>query len=110
MNLQKQFFSEEDIQNNKVISAISYLSILFFLPLVVCPQSDYGKFHANQALLLFLTSVIGPFVLGCIPFFGGFLRGILWLIILFFTVICIFNTASGNAYELPVIGHIRIIR
>ena len=47
MNDITQQFAPEDIQKNKVISALSYLGILFFLPLVAAPESRFGKFHAN---------------------------------------------------------------
>lgn len=51
MNDITQQFAPEDIQKNKVISALSYLGILFFLPLMAAPESRFGKFHANQSLV-----------------------------------------------------------
>ena len=41
----------------KVMSALAYLWILFFLPLVVCPDSKFGRYHANQGLVLLLAAV-----------------------------------------------------
>ena len=44
-----------DILQNKTLCGLAYVfPILFFLPLVSCPNSKFGRFHANQALLLFL--------------------------------------------------------
>ena len=52
-------YDPEDIARNKSVCALSYLSILFFLPLVVCPDSKFGRFHANQALALLITAIFG---------------------------------------------------
>lgn len=43
---EKRVFEAEDIEKNKVLSAVAYL--LFFIPLLAAPDSKYGKFHANQ--------------------------------------------------------------
>lgn len=64
-------FTVEDIENNKVISALAY--IIFFLPLIVCADSPFGKFHANQGLLLLITGAAGDIVLGLIPIIGWIL-------------------------------------
>ncbi|MBR7137677.1 MAG: hypothetical protein IKC99_06420, partial [Clostridia bacterium] len=48
----------EDIAEGKLMSILSYLWILFFLPLVVCPGSKFGRFHANQALVLFIVGIV----------------------------------------------------
>ena len=47
----------EDIAEGKLMSILSYLWILFFLPLVVCPGSKFGRFHANQAVPSSASSV-----------------------------------------------------
>ena len=54
--------SAGDIEKNKVVSALAYLGILFFLPLVAAPESKSGKFHANQSLVILLFSVAGSIV------------------------------------------------
>jgi len=102
-------FSPEDIAANKNISAISYLWILFFLPLIACPSSQFGKFHANQALILFIASVISGF-LGVIPFIGWILSSVASLLIFIAFIFEIVNTLQGKAIELPYIGGIQIIK
>lgn len=116
-------FFEMDIEKNKVVSLISYLGVLFFLPLVACPDSEFGRFHANQALIIFfaelalgvLTGALGT--IGVIPLFG-ILSGILavlvgsvgGLVCTVYTVMGIVYTAQGKAVELPLIGGIKIIK
>lgn len=48
----------KDEKKVKVASALAYLGILFFLPLVICPESKKGRFHANQGLALFITNFV----------------------------------------------------
>ena len=53
-------YDTQDIQSNKVWAVLAYLGILFFLPLVACKDSRFGKFHANQGFALFLTDLVVP--------------------------------------------------
>ncbi len=101
-------FDPEDIEKNKVVSALAY--IIFFLPLIVCPDSPFGKFHANQGLVLLIVGVVGGIVLGLIPILG-------WIIGIFFSIaiavlaiLGLVNTLNGKAKELPVIGKFTIIK
>lgn len=103
---------------NKVFYILAYLGILFFLPLVACPESKTGRFHANQGLVLLLTGVAGQIVLGII---GLLLPWYLWTIsslltfawsicILVLVIIGMMNANKGLEKGLPVIGGIRLIK
>ncbi|KJR49239.1 hypothetical protein UF75_0317 [Desulfosporosinus sp. I2] len=46
-----------DIEQNKTMAALAYF--LFFLPLIACKDSQYGRFYANQGLLVLILSVGG---------------------------------------------------
>ena len=46
----------KDIEDNKVIAALAY--IIFFLPLIVAKDSEFGKFHANQGLIYFYLALL----------------------------------------------------
>lgn len=102
-------FDKADIEKNKAISAISYFGILFFLPLVVCPTSAFGKFHANQALLILILGVVSA-IAGVIPFIGGIIAWILDIAIFIAFLFGLINTLNGKAIELPFIGGIQIIK
>lgn len=107
-NENTNFYSAEDIEKNKVISALAY--IIFFLPLIACPNSPFGKFHANQGLLLLIISVAGNIVLGFIPFIGWALIPLLSLAVFVLAIIGIVGAATGKTKELPIIGKYRIIK
>ena len=69
------------------MAGLSYF--LFFLPLIVCPESRYAKFHANQSLLLLITGVAGNVILGIMGLINGF---------------------GGKAKPLPLIGKFTILK
>lgn len=115
-------FAAEDIEKNKVVAGLSYFGILFFLPLVAAPDSRFGKFHANQALVLLLAGVVGAISLGIISAVLTFL--IWWRLALLSSVlytvfglaltavaiIGLVNAFQGKAKELPLISKINIIK
>jgi len=101
-------FSAEDIEKNKVISALAY--ILFFLPLIACPESSFGKFHANQGLLLLIVGIIGNIVLGIIPVIGWIILPIFGLVVFILCIMGLIGALNGKAKELPIIGKYRIIK
>ncbi|WKY46902.1 hypothetical protein Q5O24_11110 [Eubacteriaceae bacterium ES3] len=106
--MEYQEFTQEDIEDNKVMAALAY--ILFFLPLIVCPESAYGKFHANQGLVLLIISVAGSIVFSLIPVIGWILLPIFSLAILAFVILGIVNALNGKANKLPLIGEIVILK
>lgn len=112
MNVQESTtaFAPEDIEKNKVMSALAYLGILFFLPLVTCPESQFGKFHANQGLLLLLAWLAGTIVFTIIPIIGWILLPVYSLAIFILFLFGLINTLNGKAVELPLIGKIRILK
>ncbi|MDD4797355.1 MAG: hypothetical protein PHO66_06265 [Eubacteriales bacterium] len=102
-------FDSADIEKNKVVSALAYLGILFFLPLVVCPDSQFGRFHANQGLVLLLANVALT-LLNIIPILGQILYIVGSIVCLVFFVMGLVNTLQGKAVPLPVIGKITILK
>lgn len=112
-------FDEDDIKQNKTMAGLAY--ILFFLPLIVCKDSRFGRFHANQGLLLLILSVAGYIVLSVITtvlatitwrLFGfiSLLYSLYGLFILAIAIYGLVNGLNGKAKELPVIGKFRIIK
>ena len=101
-------YDTQDIQSNKIWAALSYVGILFILPLLInSGNSRYGKYHANQGFILFITDIvvsIAGAVLGLILIVGGILSTLLSLCILVLMIIGIINAATGKAKQLPIIG------
>jgi len=90
----------------KMISAAAYLWVLFFLPLILIPRSQFGRFHANQALLNLLWGVVFGILARVIP-------GLSWLfglILAVYPVWGIVNAMLGREAPFPVIGKYTIIK
>lgn len=106
---QEEVFDPADIEKNKTISALAYL--LFFLPLIVCPESKFGRFHANQGLLLLIFGFGAGFISAMIPILGWFiLLPLVSIGCVVFFIIGLINTLDGKAKNLPLFGKIRIIK
>lgn len=101
-------FSAEDIEKNKTMAGLAY--IIFFLPLLACPDSRFGRFHANQGLLLLIASIAGSIILSAIPFIGWVLLPFFSIAVTVVAIISIINAMNGKAKELPVIGKYRLIK
>ena len=96
------------IEKGKTMAGLSYL--LFFLPLVVCPESKYARFHANQALLLLIAAIGGNVILGIIPVIGWILMPIFGIGVLVLGIMGLINGLGGKAKRLPLIGRFTILK
>jgi len=101
-------FDPEDIEKNKTMAGLAYF--LFFLPLVACPESRFGKFHANQGLLLLLFYIAVSVVLTIIPVIGWFILPFFGIFILVLAIIGLLNGLNGKVKEMPLIGKFRLIK
>ncbi|NLW64517.1 MAG: hypothetical protein GX052_10530 [Syntrophomonadaceae bacterium] len=97
-----------DIEKNKTMAGLAYL--IFFLPLLACPDSKYGRYHANQALLLFILGFGGSLILSLIPVIGWVLLPVLAFVVLVFAIMGLVNGFSGKVKPLPLIGKYTLIK
>ena len=109
-------FDQNDIQQNRVMGVLSYLSILVLIPLFAAKESPFARFHCNQGIVLALGEVIlslAAKILGKLPLIGWVFKLVGWFggIVLFvFAILGIINAINGKAKELPLIGGIRILQ
>lgn len=110
-------FDPQDINDNKGMSVLAYIGILFLIPLLACPNSRFARYHTNQGLVLFLLELaIGVVtgILGIIPIAGLIIGGLLSAVGGIFTLVLmilgIINAAQGQAKELPLIGKITLLK
>lgn len=103
-------FDTNDIEQNKAISAIAYIPILFIVPMLAT-QSPYAKFHANQGLIMTLTCIILNiasrilgFVLEWVPILPTLVSAVFSLTSLALLIIGIANAVQGKAKKLPIVG------
>ena len=97
------------MEGNKLIAAISYIGILFLVPLLVAKDDPFARFHANQGLVLFLAGIaIG--IVGIIPAVGTIVAAIGGIATFVFAILGIINALKGEMNPLPFIGGIEIIK
>ena len=108
-----------DIEKNKAMGGLAYF--IFFLPLIACPESKYGRFHANQGLIYLIFSIACGIAMSIVSviflsitwrlyWISSLFSFIIWLAILAVGIVGLINGFSGKARELPFIGKIRIIK
>lgn len=114
----------DDAQANKGVAICGYFGLLWIVPLVTTAKhSPFAKFHANQALMVFLTSLAIRFVIWIfktIVFaltYSWVVRTFMRWISLAGSACClammiagIVFAAQGKMKEIPVIGQIHIIK
>lgn len=127
-----QYDEARDIQDNKVMAVLSYLSLLFLIPLCMgtYKTSPYTKFHLNQGIVLFIASAIFSIAYGIVMailggiftavfLYSGFwviwtiistILGLAYLIPAVFCILGIINAATGKCKPLPIIGKFSVIK
>lgn len=114
-------FDPEDVEKNKLMGILAYISWLVLIPLFGAKNSKFARFHVNQGLVLAITEIIWGVVvrilrkiLFAISFSLGSLAstilGLVSIVFLIVSIIGIINAANGKAKELPVIGKFRILK
>lgn len=94
---------DKDIEENKLIAAIGYVSLLCLIPLLAKKDSKFCQFHGKQGLVLFIAEII-TFVIGVVPILGwliGFVLNICWIIL---SIVGIIKALGGEFWELPILG------
>jgi uncharacterized membrane protein len=89
---------DPDVEANKLVAALSYVSILFLVPLLLKKDSKFAQFHAKQGLVLFIVEIVVMFI-AWIPMIG-------WLVglaTLALAIYAIYQTWLGNWWKIPYI-------
>lgn len=119
MQIEKQKKISNFTDKDKAVCAISYIWILFFLPLVALKQAKFAKFHANQSLVLCIVSVVGAMIIVIFEQIltlldvqmVGTVLGCIWSVVIVSAMLYgMITAAQGKMQELPVIGKMKIIK
>ncbi|MBP5233037.1 MAG: hypothetical protein J6333_06475 [Planctomycetes bacterium] len=113
-------FDPADIAANRTVAALAYLGPLFFVPMLLAPQSKFANFHANQGVVLCLSLVAAWIVVGMavvillkLPLIGFpfavVLGGAGLIAAIAMMVAGVRHASAGRARELPLIGRLRIL-
>ena len=110
----------EDVQKNKGMAILAYLSWLLLIPLFCAKDSRFARFHVGQGITLaifwacwWVVEIIVGAATGWILFVGpviGALAALPNIFFLVFAIIGIINAANGEEKPLPIFGKITIIK
>lgn len=90
--MEEQKFDPKDIEANKGIACLSYIGILFLIPMLAKKESKFAQEHAKQGMVMFIAAL-----LMAIPVIGW-----IWgVVVLVTNVIAIINTLQGKFWKIP---------
>jgi uncharacterized membrane protein len=100
-------FDPKDVEDNKILAAISYIGILSVVVLLLAKKSPFAQEHAKQGVVLFVVELV-VYVLGLLPLIGWFIIGPIGsLICLIVSVVGFIKAIQGEFWEIPLIGSFR---
>lgn len=101
---------DQDAKDNQLISFLCYFGLLFLIPYLTKPNSEFVKFHSNQGLVLLITSAIVQ-VAGEIVPIVGWLVGLVGGIFVFACFLKgLINVYRLEKKELPYIGSFKLLK
>jgi len=95
-------FNAGDIEENKIIAALSYIFILCLVPLLLKRTSEFTQFHARQGLTITVAWFIF-WVIGIVPILGWLISFLGNLALLVISIMGVIKTLDGQAWEIPYI-------
>ncbi len=102
-------FDPKDVEENKVLAAISYLGILVLIPLLMKKDSRFVKEHSRQGLALFIAEIIlwlVDLIFAWIPVLGfivSILVWIAWVIIAIVSIVGLVYALQGKFWKIPMV-------
>ncbi len=106
-------FDKKDIESNVAMGVLSYLGILFLVPLFTAKDSKYVKFNVNQGIKI----CIGEVLYAVIFFIVAFIRAILvystgstLLSLITLPIILIINLVGIIFFILAIMGLVNVIQ
>lgn len=115
-NTRQEVVSHQPNSEDRVFAALSYVSILFLVPLILRRDSRYIYFHVRQGIALFVVEILGWIVISVLgslltvvaPFgawvYLGFLSTLLGWVFVIISVVGIYYAWIGVEWEMPVLG------
>ncbi|MCB9809817.1 hypothetical protein H6771_02500 [Candidatus Peribacteria bacterium] len=89
----------------RLITALSYVSVLFVIPLLMKKDTYFSQLHAKQGMLLFFFYLVYRFIKiferwEFFIYFGG----LLYILYLVLVILGIFQVLRGNYFKFPLLG------
>lgn len=112
--------NQNDQSNTILFSILSYIGILWLIPLLVEKNDKVVRFHVNQGIVLFIFDIIGSIAVGILSAIFVFIPVISFLVVVIaplFGILCfilmiigIVNAANKSEKPLPIIGKFQVLK
>ena len=105
--------NQNDQSNTILFSILSYIGILWLIPLLVEKNDKVVRFHVNQGIVLFIFDIIGSIAVGIIPvisFLGVVIASLFGILCFVLMIIGIVNAANKSEKPLPIIGKFQVLK
>ncbi len=86
-----------------VMAALSYLSVLCFVPLLMDRDDEFVYFHAKQGLVIWMVGVLALFVLH-VPMIGKWVFGSVSMVVVVFSILGLVSVLFQRAWKLPLVS------
>ncbi len=106
-------YTSDQIKAGKLMSVLSYLSVLSLIPYFTEKTNPYVKFHAKQGINIFLYEVIFYALDAAISKFSSFFGFIAYLGSIALgvaSIVGIVFALNGEAKEIPFLNQIKLIK
>lgn len=100
-SIKPEIVNSHNSKDDRVFAAISYVSILCLVSLLLKKDNQFIQFHAKQGVVLLIAEIILWFV-NIIPFFGYAIWRALSLVFLIVSIVGIVNAWKGKYWKLPL--------
>ncbi|MDO5015523.1 MAG: zinc ribbon domain-containing protein [Eubacteriales bacterium] len=110
-------FTKNDRESNRGLALLSYIPLLFLVPMLAGKESPYARFHASQGLLMFIIGLIIWAIKGVFYFLWlipvlriilSVIYSILSIVWLLLTLYLLVTTSQAKAMKLPGIGGVEL--
>ena len=92
-----------DVETAKGTAWLSYLFILWLIPLLTLKDNAFAKFHVKQGIMLTLCWIAVSIAGTIIPILGWFLIApVGWAILLVLAIMGIVKALNGEYWKLPL--------
>lgn len=112
--------NQNDQSNTILFSILSYIGILWLIPLLVEKNDKVVRFHVNQDIVLFIFDIIGSIAVGIlsaifvfipvISFLGVVIASLFGILCFILMIIGIVNAANKSEKPLPIIGKFQVLK
>jgi len=99
-------FDPNDVKENSLIAALSYIGILCLIPLLAKKDSKFAQEHGKQGLVLLIAWIV-LVVVGWIPILGWIVMFFGSIAMLIVALIAFIKCLMGEFWEVPVLGQYR---